>query len=152
MTRAGREPTEDVKRRLVAACEEVGLNVFSARMHLEKTVGARLVVVDASPPEWQFDSPMISIMATVKVTGEWSEEVDVRCSATDEDPVATVFSVPHMKGRGRVPLGELVEQLQETLDEREQVIAAIRLGVEGPYCFAHSEWKRFDPMGEMNFE
>ncbi len=50
----------------------------------------------------------------------------------------------------RVKLGELVEQLQETLDEREQVIAAIRLGVDGPYCFARSVWKRFDPMGGMN--
>ncbi len=30
MTRAGREPAEDVKRRLVAACQEVGLQVKSA--------------------------------------------------------------------------------------------------------------------------
>ncbi len=34
MTRAGREPAEDVKRRLEAACEEVGLAVAYATMHL----------------------------------------------------------------------------------------------------------------------
>jgi hypothetical protein len=39
MTRAGREPVEDVKRRLVAACQEVGLVVKTATMHLSKEFG-----------------------------------------------------------------------------------------------------------------
>ena len=149
MTRAGREPTEDVKRRLVAACQEVGLNVSSARMYLDKSVGARVVHVAASSPQWQHECPMISAMAIVKVTGEWSKEVDIRCTATNDDPVATAFWAPNMKGRGRVPLGELVEQLQETLEEREQVIAAIKLGVDGPYRFARAVWEKLDPMGGL---
>ncbi len=36
MSRAGREPAEDVKRRFVAACQEVGLVVENANMHLMK--------------------------------------------------------------------------------------------------------------------
>ena len=50
MSRAGREPTEDVKRHLVAACKEVGLAVSSARMHLIKDAGIRMVYVETSPP------------------------------------------------------------------------------------------------------
>ena len=75
---------------------------------------------------------MACVLATVPVSGEWPEFVDSRCSASDEDSVMSVFTSPHMKGRGRVPLSELVEQLRETLDEREKVVAAVKLGVSGP--------------------
>src|SRR5262245_17350730 len=36
MNRAGREPAEDVRRRLAAACEEIGLTVVMKRMLLIK--------------------------------------------------------------------------------------------------------------------
>jgi hypothetical protein len=32
MTRAGKEPAEDLKRRLVTACQEIGLSVTRGRM------------------------------------------------------------------------------------------------------------------------
>ena len=51
---------------------------------------------------------------------------------------------PWMTRRDAVPLGKLIEQLQETLDEREQVIAAARMGIPGPYGFGHSAWESFD--------
>ena len=152
MTRAGREPTEDVKRRLVAACKEVGLTVSSARMHLVKEAGVRVVLVETSPPDWSHDTSLISLMATVRVSGDWSETVDIRCAATDDDPVAAAFTSPLMKGRGKVPLGELIEQPQETLEEREQVIAAIKFGVDGPYRFVRSVWEKIDPMGGLKLE
>lgn len=144
MSRAGREPTEDVKRHLVAACKEVGLAVASARMHLVKEAGVRVVYAEASPEDWQHETSMLCVLATVPVTGEWPEFVDIRCSATEEDPVMSIFTSPHMKGRGRVPLPELVEQLRETLDEREKVVAAAKLGVTGPYRFERSVWERLD--------
>ena len=45
-----------------------------------------------------------------------------------------------MKGRNKVALEELIEQLRETFHEREQVIAAIKLGIAGPYTFKRSIW------------
>ena len=145
MTRAGREPAEDVKRRLVAACQEVGLTVASARMHLSKDVGARVVHVEGNVAGWSHEVPTLSIMARVKETGDWPESVDIRCVGSDEDPV--MLSGPWMKGRNEVAFGELIEQLQETLKEREMVIAAVRSGVEGPYRFGRSVWEHVDPLG-----
>ena len=116
-------------------------------MHLLKDEGVRVVLVEASAPDWQHDGPMISLMAIVKVSGDWSKRVDIRCVATNEDPVTTAFTAPLLKGRGRVPLCEVVEQLQETLEEREQVIAAVKLGVDGPYRFARSLWEKIGLFG-----
>ena len=69
MSRAGREPAEDVKRRLVAACQEVGLVVNTATMHLSKEHGVRLVHVEASVPDWPHDTGMLTVMAQVSVAG-----------------------------------------------------------------------------------
>ncbi|MCY2988694.1 MAG: hypothetical protein NTY19_12610 [Planctomycetota bacterium] len=41
-------------------------------------------------------------------------------------------------------LGELIEQLRETLAERQQVLAAIRTGRRGPFEFERSLWKVVD--------
>jgi hypothetical protein len=139
LSRAGREPAEDVKRRLVAACHEVGLTVASARMHLIKEAGSRVVHVEAKVPGWSHELPTLSILATVKQTGDWPESVDIRCIGSDEDPA--MLAGPWMKGRNEVPFGELVEQLEETLKERELVIAAAKSGVKAPYKFDRSVWK-----------
>ena len=45
--RAGREPAEDVKKRMVTACKEAGLTVQSAWMRLQKEYGYRLIRADA---------------------------------------------------------------------------------------------------------
>ena len=140
MTRAGREPAEDVKRRLRVVCEELGLKVTDAHMHMIKDAGVRIVHVGASVAGWEHDSPTASLMARVKLTGQWPEFVDIRCCATDEDPVR--LDSPWMTGRGMVPFDELVEQLGETLEEREQVIAAVKMGIPGPYKFERSVWDR----------
>src|SRR5438105_3679993 len=120
MTRAGREPAEDAKRRLVAASEEVGLTVANATMHLLKGADARVIHVGASLAGWTYESPTIALMATVPVTGQWPDFVDIRCCATEGDPLQ--MDGPWMRGRDKVPFIELVEQLRATLVEREQVI------------------------------
>ena len=149
MSRAGREPAEDLKRRLVAACQEVGLTVSSARMFLQKEDGVRIIHVAAAPDSWEYESPMTSVMAMISINGEWSRTVDVRCCATDDSPLSG--KTPWMKGRGQVALEELVEQLCETLDEREQVIAAIKCGIEGPYKFERSVWEVTDLLSGLTF-
>lgn len=139
MTRAGREPAEDVKRRLVAACQEVGLTVASARMHLVKEAGARVVHVEGKVSGWSHELPTLSLLAVVKQTGDWPESVDIRCIGSNEDSIT--LSGPWMKGRSEVPFGELIEQLQETLRERDIVIAAVEAGIAGPYRFERSIWE-----------
>ena len=47
-----------------------------------------------------------------------------------------------MRGRNDVPLEELVEHLHKTLEEREQVVAARKMGVDGPYAFEESRWEK----------
>lgn len=142
MTRAGREPAEDVKRRLVAACQEVGLLVKSATMHLSKEFGTRLIHVDASLPDWPHETGMLSVMAKVGVAGEWPKSVDIRCIASNENP--TSVTGPWMKGRGEVPFQSLIEELLATLSEREQVLEMAGAGVAGPYAFEKSIWKNVD--------
>ena len=144
MTRAGREPAEDVKRRLVAACEEVGLSVDSATISLLPRAGegARLIHVGASLPGWPYETSTVTVMTTVPVTGQWPDFVDIRCSAAAGDP-AQAFG-PWMQGRDKVPVTELVEQLLATLAERTQVMAAVEKGISGPYRFERSWWERID--------
>jgi hypothetical protein len=144
MSRAGREPAEDLKRRLVAACEEVGLEVVSARMHLMKELATRLLHVEAVVPGWPHNTPTLSIIANVPTSGRWPDTVDIRCVGTDQDPVS--LKGPWMKGRSAVPLRELIGQLRDTLQERQLVIAAVKAGVPGPYRFEQSVWDRADPL------
>ena len=145
MTRAGREPAEDVKRRLVCAAQEVGLTAVNACMHLGPN--ARIIHVGASFPEWPYESPTVALMARIPVTGLWPEVVDVRCCATEGDPAQT--DGPWMKGRDNVPFPDLVGQLQATLEERQQVIASTKAGIPGPYRFERSVWERVDLLKEI---
>ena len=149
MSRAGREPAEDVKRRFVAACQEVGLEIQSANMIRDRDDGSRLILVGAIPPGWAHGTPLLTLMTNVSSSGDWTRTVDVRCVATDEDPATA--QAPWMRGRGEVPLGELIEQLRETLAEREQVLAAVTAGQRGPFEFQRSIWKVVDLFADMDF-
>jgi hypothetical protein len=91
--------------------------------------------------------PTLSILASVRQTGDWPEYVDIRCCGSDDDPAT--LSGPWMKGRHQVPFGELLEQLQETLKEREIVIAAVKSGVAGPFKFDRSVWEQVDLLGSV---
>ena len=142
MTRAGREPAEDVRRRLAAACEEIGLTVAHATMNLLPQAGARIVHVGASLPDWPYESTTLALMTTVPVSGQWPSHVDIRCCATTGDPAR--MDAPWMQGREHVPFAELIEQLRATLEEREQVIAAVKKGVAGPFKFDGTVWEEVD--------
>ena len=83
---------------------------------------------------------MLSVMAQIELSGAWPASVDIRCAATEEDPAC--LSSPWMKGRHAVPLPNLVEQLQETLAERRQIIERARCGDFGPYVFERAVWRR----------
>ena len=51
--------------RLVAGCQEVGLEVASARMYLVREHDVRVIHVAASPVNWPHENSMLSVMARV---------------------------------------------------------------------------------------
>jgi hypothetical protein len=116
--------------------------VAYARMNLLPQAGARIVHVGASLPGWPYESSTLSLMTTVPVSGQWPSHVDIRCCATAGDPAR--MDAPWMRGRGQVPFADLIEQLRATLEEREQVLAAVKQGVAGPYKFDCTVWEQVD--------
>jgi hypothetical protein len=124
MRRAGREPAEDVKRRLIAACEEVG----QAATGLMQLIGDERIVL--------VSTPTVELIARVPISGMWPDTIEVRCGTS-----ANALD-PWMRGRSKVPFDEIIMALRETLDERAKVIAAMRLGLEGPYHFERSVWAK----------
>jgi len=142
MTRAGREPAEDAKRRIVTACREAGLRVLSARSYLRDDQGDRVIHVCASAPERPFEQVSISIMTAVTLTGDWTRMLDIRCAACEKDSDSPrVWDVPVMRGRDSVPLGGLATALAKTAEEQKQVVAAMKLGIGGPYTFENTRWE-----------
>jgi hypothetical protein len=89
--------------------------------------------------------PALSVMASVGVDGGWPETADIRCTAPDEN----AFAGPWLKGRGAVRFGELIQELQATLQERKQVIALAREGRPGPYVFGKAVWRTVDSLGGL---
>jgi hypothetical protein len=144
VSRAGREPAEDVKRRLVYICREAGLKVTTARMYLRREEGDRLILIGATRPTSQDERWLISIITVVSTNGDWSGELDIRCSISPEELLTQTRSSLVMRGRNAIPFEDLARQLRETLEEREQVMAALNLGVEGPYTFRRARWE--DPL------
>ena len=84
----------------------------------------------------------------VGINGQWPETVDGRCTATNGE---TPGFGPWMKGRHQVPFQELIEQLRETLEEREQVMAMVQEGIAGPYVFKQTVWDTIDLLQGMDF-
>lgn len=69
MTRAGREPAEDVKKRIVAACKGAGLTVWGARMQLCHDCQDRFIKVDAVATEGACQKTVIAVYAVVGIDG-----------------------------------------------------------------------------------
>ena len=85
MTKAGREPTEDVKRAFRRAIEFVGLEVWKVRMIKTDEHGGRWVVGWAKPEWWKHDSPAVEIQTFVKFSGKVGmNAARVRASWLDE--------------------------------------------------------------------
>jgi len=87
---------------------------------------------------------MLSLMASVSINGQWPETVDVRCTGAKGKTPGIIG--PWMKGRDQVPFPDLIGQLTETLEEREQVVAMVEEGISGPYVFKQTVWSTFDPL------
>ena len=135
-------PIGGKKKTAGAACQQAGLKILSSRMCLRHEYGDRVIRVYASPPDRPFEQAAISIMTIVTLSGNWPGKLEIRCAAceTDSDP-PRVWDIPVMRGRGAVPLEGLMEAIMNTLEEQEQVVAAMKMGVDGPYAFEETRWE-----------
>lgn len=113
--------------------------VLSARMYLRHAQNDRLVVVQAGRKDRPYQQCSIGIVTSVALAGNWSD-MDIRCGAASNDEPGR-WDIPMMRGRGAVPLERLADALKKTLEEQEQVLAAMKTGVGGPYRFSETCWE-----------
>jgi len=116
MTRAGKEPSEDLQRRLAAICTACGLNAGKKINRLMQDRKQRVVIVTASPPVWEHESAAVTLMAFVSTTGG-CEGVRIQCAASNDDPLATIWSAPTVRN-AYVTL----EIAEEALKQRQEII------------------------------
>lgn len=138
MTRAGKEPAEDVKRAIHRAIELAGLEVRDLRML--KSVGqeGRIVLGAASPAGWPHDLPPIALYAFVKFDGSIGE-IDIQCGATDGNPLMEVFTAPHVQ-QCKCRLADLPKTLKEVWVARREVIARLAAGEAAPIFDGKWSW------------
>ena len=115
-------------------------------MRLQRDRRTRIVQVDAYAPGGRFQTSILGITAHVRTTGDWPNTVEIRCAAAEDDLAANVWNVPVLRGRDAVPISNLKKQLAETLVEREKVVAARKMGIDGPYIFEGATWLVPEPV------
>ena len=138
MTRAGKEPAEDVKRAIRRAIELAGLEVAELRMFKSTRLDGRIVVGAASPAGWPHDPPAIGLRAVVGFDGSIGE-IEIRCAATDGDPVMEMFNAPYIQ-QCNCRLANLSTTLKEVWVVRREVIARLRAGESAPIFDGKWKW------------
>lgn len=130
MTRAGKEPAEDVKRAIRRAIKLAGLEVGEVRMFKLSEWNRRTIMGSARPAGWPHELPAVGLYATVKFDGTIGE-VEIRCSATDGDPLMEMYNAPHLQAC-TCRLAELPTTLKDVWVARREVIARFKAGERGP--------------------
>lgn len=126
MIRAGKEPAEDVRRAFVRAIELAGLKVDRVRMFTGQSVAGRFIMGTAKPESWTHESPALGLQTFVDFTGEIGK-VEIRCIATDADPLMNVFAAPTLR-HCSCELESLPETIQAVWAERRLVIDWVQQG------------------------
>ena len=139
MTRAGKEPAEDVKRAVRRAIELAGLEVQDVRMFKSPEMDVRTVLGSASPLGWPHELPAIGLCAVVGFDGTIGE-IEIRCAATDGDPLMEALATPHVQ-RCNCRLEELPTTLKEVWVARHEVIARFQAGETTPIFDGKWSWK-----------
>jgi hypothetical protein len=138
LTRAGKEPAEDVKRAIRRAFEVVGLETREVRMFKSSTSEGRIVLGTASPTGWPHELPAIELLVWVGFDGSVGE-VDIRCAATDGDPMMELYSAPFLQ-RCRCELADLPVTLKEVWVARREVIGRLTQGETPPIFDGKWTW------------
>jgi hypothetical protein len=138
LTHAGKEPAEDVKRAIRRAIKLAGLEVRDLRMFKSTAVEGRIVVGAASPAGWPHEPPAIGLLAVVGFDGSIGE-IEVRCAATDGDPLMEMFNAPHIR-QCNCQLADLPTTLKEVWVARREVIARLEAGEAAPIFDGKWKW------------
>lgn len=138
MTRAGKEPAEDVKRAIRRAIELAGLEVCEMRMFKLRDRKGRAIRGAASPAGWPHDLPAVGLLVVVGFDGVVGE-IDIRCAATDGCPLSEMLTAPHLQ-QCHCRLAELTTTLKEVWVARRQVIERLEAGEVAPIFAGRWNW------------
>ena len=138
MTRAGREPAEDAKRIFRRAIEFAGLKPHEVRMYKMHQIQGRLIHGTAFPEGWPHEIPAIEMITVVRFDGA-VDEVQIRCCATDGDPLMETFRAPHVQ-QCSCDLAELPMTLKEVWAARCEVVARLAQGEVPPIFDGRWNW------------
>jgi hypothetical protein len=143
LSRAGKEPAEDVKRAVRRAIALAGLEMQTLRMFKSPGVDGRLVFGAASPAGWPYESPAIGLHVMVRFDGT-VDEIQISCAATDGNPLMEVFRAPHLQGCS-CRLADLAATLKEVWIARREVITQFQAGKAGPIFDGKWNWTTPNP-------
>ena len=126
MTRAGKEPAEDVKRAFRRAIKLAGLKVHRVEMRKTEAVNGRLILGWATPEGWPHECPALEMSTTVDFGGNVGP-VTIRCAASDEDPLPNTFAARTVRGCS-CQLQDLSATLKGVWVERQVIIDLVKRG------------------------
>lgn len=138
MTRAGKEPAEDVKRAFRRAIDFAGLKVGAVRMHKIPAATVRVVHGTAMPEDWPHPGPPVEMYTSVGFDGK-IQPVQIRCCATNDDPLADVLGTPILIGC-YCELDELPVTLKEVWAAHWEVITRLEDGEPLPIFDGKWQW------------
>ena len=143
MTRAGKEPAEDVKRAFRRAIELTGLKVHWVKMFKTEGSSGRIIMGSANPDDWPHKCPAIEMNTMVDFNGEVGR-VDIRCAATDEDHLVVGFSARTVRNCS-CELHDLPATLKAVWAERQAIVDLVKQGKLTAAFVGRWTWEAPDP-------
>jgi len=132
--RSGREPAEDVKRRIVEAGRAAGFEKDTARMFLRGD--GRVVYVRLLRP-----GGSVEVTGFVGIDGSFCGHVRVAATLGGGDD-RMAFHAMNMHGREAVPLDRIREEMSAVAGEMDEVESAVDSGDRSPRRFGGVLWGR----------
>jgi hypothetical protein len=142
MTRAGKEPAEDVKRAFRRAIELAGLKVHRVEMFKTEGFTGRIILGSANPEGWPHKCPAMEMSTLVGFGGEIGR-VDIRCAATDEDHLVSGFSARTVRNCS-CELKDLPVTLKAVWAERQAIVDLVKQGKLTSAFVGHWTWEAPD--------
>jgi hypothetical protein len=136
--RVGQEPAYDLKRFLVSACKEVGLDDIDAYMSLQPD-NSRRVEVQAQRQDWPSETIQVQVSAIIGVAGSWPETADILAIAPLPGERRMIIYIPMLIRD--VSLDQLVPALQEAVEQQAEIIGRRQQGETGPWVFGETKWR-----------
>jgi len=102
-------------------------------------IQGRLIHGTASPEGWPHDIPAIEMLTTVRFDGT-VDAVQIRCGASDGDPLMEAFRAPHVQ-QCYCDTVDLPITLKEVWAARREVVARLEHGEMPPIFDGKWKWE-----------